>query len=249
MKDARVEYLKRILEGSRNIVCLLGRGPAHEAGVDFYRADFSYETEEKYGQTPEEVISSIYYTNRPKEFFKFYRESMLLKRGSPDEVNYSLKQMEDDGRLAGIITRGVFNLSSRAGCHNVIHLYGDIDHNFCPHCGRKFDAQYILDHTPIPYCDKCGTMIHPGIALTGEMLDSQVMTKAVEKISSANVLLLLGCTFESHLGSMAKYFNGDKICLVNNVENYSDMSADCVCIGDIAEIMTAAYPYRGRINK
>ncbi|MEE8885473.1 MAG: Sir2 family NAD-dependent protein deacetylase [Eubacteriales bacterium] len=235
-------FLKRILQEYSNIVCLLGKGPAAEQGCDFYREDFIYDIEARYGRSPSEIVNSTFYNNRPETFYRFYREEILKKRGEPDEVNYSLKRMEDDGKLRGIVTRGFFDLSRRAGCHNIIHLYGNIDSNFCPHCHRRYDAQYILDHKPIPVCSHCGTMIHPGIALTGEMLDSQVMTRAIEIITSADVLLVIGAELDSNLGSMAKYFNGDRICLVNNTSHYSDETADCICIGNIQDIMHEVYP-------
>ena len=237
-------YLKEILQKSFNIVCLLGRAPAAEQGCDFYTDDFSFHVEEKYGRTPGEICSSTFYNNRPQEFYSFYRDNILRRRGEPDEVNFTLKRMEDDGRLKGIITRGFFDLSHRAGCRDVIHLSGNIASTTCPHCGKGFGADYILTHTPLPYCDRCGMLIHPGIALSGEMLDSQVMTKAIERITSAEVLLVLGCSLQSTLGSMAHYFNGEKICLVNRVSDYSDQAADCVCIGDIGKILRTAYPPR-----
>ena len=235
-------YLKQILRESSNIVCLLGRGPAAEQGCDFYREDFIYDIEKRFGRSPGEIMNSTFYHNRPETFYRFYREEILMKSGEPDEVNYSLKKMEDDGKLRGIVTRGFFNLSRRAGCHNIIHLYGDIYRNFCPHCGKKFDAKYILSHKPIPLCDHCGTMIHPGVALPGEMLDSQLVTRAIELITSADVLLIIGAELDSNLGSMAKYFNGDRICLVNSEKHYSDETADCVCIGNIQDIMHEVYP-------
>lgn len=237
-----IQYLRQILEGSRNIVCLLGRAPAAEQGCDFYREEFSFDIEEKYGRSPDEICSSTFYHNRPMAFYRFYREDILGRRGEPDECNFALKRMEDDGRLRGIITRGFFDLSRRAGCRDVIHLYGNIDRNFCPHCGKIFSADYILSHTPLPMCDACGTLIHPGIALSGEMLDSRLMTQAIERISTAGVLLVMGCSLQSRLGSLARYFNGDRIALVNRVSNYSDQAADCVCIGDIENIMREAYP-------
>ncbi len=237
-----IQYLRKILEESRNIVCLLGRAPAAEQGCDLYREDFSYDVEEKYGRSPGEICSTTFYHNRPMAFYRFYREEILNRRGEPDECNYSLKRMEDDGRLRGIVTRGFFDLSRRAGCRDVIQLYGNVDRNFCPHCGKVFPADYIMTHTPLPMCDSCGTLIHPGIALSGEMLDSRLMTQAIEKISSAETLLVTGCSLQSTLGSMARYFNGDRIALVNSVSNYSDQAADCVCIGDIEKIMREAYP-------
>ena len=55
-----VAYLKQILTGSRDIVCLLGRAPAIAGGCDFYREDYAYEIETKYGRSPGEIFSSSF---------------------------------------------------------------------------------------------------------------------------------------------------------------------------------------------
>ncbi|MBR2188841.1 MAG: hypothetical protein IJ860_05460 [Eubacterium sp.] len=238
-----IRYLKEILENSHNVVCLQGRASWAKKGSEFYQKDFIYDIEQKYGLSPDEIFSTTFYHNRPARFFEFYREEVLKKRGEPGPVNYLLKRMEDDGRLTAIVTRGFFNASKRAGCKNVIHLYGEIDQNKCPRCGRIYSAEYILEHTPLPKCEDCGALIHPGVVLAGEMLDSAVMTRAAEVISCADVLLVIGCNLSSRLGSMARYFNGEKIALVNTEPHYTDRKADCVCIGDsIEEILQEAYP-------
>ncbi|QNM09155.1 glutamate--tRNA ligase [Lachnospiraceae bacterium OF09-33XD] len=237
-----IEYLKSILETSRSVVCLLGRAPAVEHGSDFYRDEYSGEIELKYGYSTDEIFSSTFYQNRPKTFYKFYREEILKKRGEPDECNFALKRMEEDGRLLGIVTRGFLNLSRRAGCRNVIQLYGNIDENACPRCGKKYDADYILGHTPLPLCEACGAVIHPGVALKGEILDNLIMTQAADLVSRADTLLVVGCNLMSSLGSLVKYFNGRIVALINNEAHYSDHKADCICIGNISDIMKQVYP-------
>ena len=55
-----VAYLKQILTGSRDIVCLLGRAPAIAGGCDFYREDYAYEIETKYGRSPERFFRALF---------------------------------------------------------------------------------------------------------------------------------------------------------------------------------------------
>ena len=237
-----VAYLKQILTGSRDIVCLLGRAPAIAGGCDFYREDYAYEIETKYGRSPGEIFSSSFFINRPKAFYECYREEVLKRRGGPDACNYALKRMEEDGRLLGIITRGFFNHSRMVGCKNVIQLYGNIDANTCPHCGKVYDADYILEHTPLPCCENCGSLIQRGIALQGEILDNLQITRAADLIARARVLLVLGTSLHSTLGELVKYFKGSFLAVVNSVEEFADHKADCFCAGNVAEIMGEAYP-------
>lgn len=238
-----IQYLQELLESHNNIVCLQGRNAGAKQGSEFYRKDFIYDIEERYGLSPDEIFSTTFYHNRPLKFFEFYRNEVIKKRGRPDGVNRTLKKMQDDGRLQTIVTRGFFNASVRAGCRNVIHLYGNIDENRCPHCGKVYSAEYILKHVPLPKCEDCGTLIHPGVVLQGEMLDTTLVTRAAEAISSADLCLVVGCNLGSRLGSMVRYFNGDFVALVNNEEHFTDRKADCVCIGpSIEKILTEAYP-------
>ncbi|MDO4622163.1 MAG: Sir2 family NAD-dependent protein deacetylase [Eubacteriales bacterium] len=237
-----VPYLQSLLQRGSNIVCLLGKAPKAEQNCDFYKESYREKIRERYGRTPEEIVSSTFFHNSPEVFYRFYRNEMLLKRGEPDAVHHVLKQMEEDGKLRGIVTDGYFGLSSLAGCSKVVSLNGSIDRNRCPGCGRVYDSAYVMQSTEVPACSKCGKMLHPGIALQGELPNAAVLTHAKELIMGANLLLVLGTSLNSPLGSLSKYFSGDRICVVNTEENRWDQTADCICTGNIQEILEEAYP-------
>lgn len=238
-----LEYAKRILADAERVVCLAGRGTTFQTGCQLYDGDFEYETESRYGLSMEEIFSEQYYNNRTREFFKFYRDEVLLHRGEPNEVYRTLARMEKDGKLTGIVSRSIFALSEQAGCRNVVDIHGTIYENRCPRCGQEYDYTYILEHTPIPYCEKCGAVVRPQIILTGEMVSNDKVTRATELVSDADVLLILGSTMQSYLTkSFVKYFKGSKVLLVNWVQHYSDVKADCVCIGNLSEILPQIYP-------
>ncbi|MDO4617711.1 MAG: Sir2 family NAD-dependent protein deacetylase [Lachnospiraceae bacterium] len=236
-----VEYLRNIVQNGRRIAVLLGRNPAMNSGCEFYKEEFDYDVEEKYGRSSEEIFSSNFYHNRPKEFYEFYREEILKKQGELDAADYFIKRLEDADKLEGVVTRGFFNRCKRAGVTKEIQLYGSIDANRCPRCGKIFDSHYIIDSTGIPKCDVCQIPIHPGVVLKGEMVDNYNMTRAAEIVSRADTLIILGTNMNSPLISMLRYFNGEKVALVNSVPHFADRKADCVCIGDFEEILTKVF--------
>lgn len=238
-----VEYLRSIIQNSERIAVLLGRNPAMNSGCEFYREEFDYDVEEKYGRSSEEIFSSNFYHNRPKEFYNFYREEILKKQGDLDEANYLIKRLQDAGKLEGVVTRGFFNRCKRAGVSpsKEVQLYGSIDANRCPRCGKLFDADYIIQTTGIPKCDICHIPIHPGVVLKGEMLSNYSMTRAAEIVSRADTLLIIGTNMNSPLITMLRYFSGDKVALVNSEPHFADRRADCVCIGDFAEILPKVF--------
>ena len=64
-----VEYLKKILTENSGIVCLLGRAQAIAGGCDFYREDYAYEIETKYGRSPGEIFSSSFFQKQAQGVF------------------------------------------------------------------------------------------------------------------------------------------------------------------------------------
>ena len=120
-------------------------------------------------------------------------------------------------------------MPGKAGCKNVIELHGNVYDNFCPHCGRKYPMEYIRDAKKIPLCEKCQIPVRPKVMLFGEQVDNQLMTHAVNEISKADVLLLLGTTFSSGLcDQYVKYFEGSSLILINGQEHFMDEKADVI---------------------
>lgn len=237
-----VAYLKTIIQNSNRIAVLLGRNPAMHSGCEFYKEEFDYDVEEKYGRSSEEIFSTTFYHNRPKEFYDFYREEILKKQGDLDAANYMIKRLQDANKLEGVVTRGFFNRCKRAGVTKEVQLYGHIDANRCPRCGRIYDSQYIIHTAGIPKCEDCQITIHPGVVLKGEMIDNYQMTRAAEIVSQADTLLIIGTNLNSPLASMLRYFNGNKVALVNSEPHFTDRKADCVCIGSFKDILEEAFP-------
>ena len=89
--------------------------------------------------------------------------------------------------------------------------------------------EYIRDAKKIPLCEKCQIPVRPKVMLFGEQVDNQLMTHAVNEISKADVLLLLGTTFSSGLcDQYVKYFEGSSLILINGQEHFMDEKADVI---------------------
>ena len=147
----------------------------------------------------------------------------------PSEGFTALAELERKGQLQYSITNNVYDLPERAGCKNVLNLHGTIFDNECPRCGKKYLMEYIRDAKKIPLCEKCQIPVRPKVMLFGEQVDNQLMTKAVNEISKADVLLLLGTTFSSGLCEQyVKYFEGSSLILINSQEHFMDEKADVI---------------------
>lgn len=227
----REKNILQILKNSRYTVVLSGSGLLFENGYPLLRdGEDSYEVEEKYGYSFEEIFSSGFYAVRKDLFFKFYKE-VVLKASEipPGEGFLALKRLQDFGLINSIITRRIAGLEDRAGCRNVINLKGTVFHNRCPSCNREYTFEYMKNSEGIPLCQECLTPIRPQVCLFGEMIDNGLMTKATEEVTKAEVLIVLGAALTTPLCSqLIQYYNGSNLILVNQQENYSDERADIV---------------------
>ena len=239
-----LDGLKNAVRASRNLVCLLGRGVSLDTGCDAYGGgEFAYVVEQKYGSSPEEIFSSSCLNTRPRKFFEYYRAQILEKRGQPNACHDVLARLEQEGKLRAIITRGIFGLAKRGGCRNVISLHGTIYDNYCTHCGEKYSIDYMMKGNPIPFCEKCGAIVRPGIVLGGEMLDNNKVTEAARFISEADTLLVLGSRLNDDLCIYGRrYFAGKYLILIHDTPHYLDEMASYCCIGQPKDILPQLYP-------
>lgn len=226
----KYEMIRDILEKSSYTVAMCGTDMMKESGMPSLRApEKAFKVEKEYGYSPEEIFTSVFYVNRTETFFKYYREEMLKPPLEPSEGFSALAELEKRGKLQCSITNNVYNLPGRAGCQKILNLHGTIYENECPRCGKKYPMEYIRDSRRIPLCEKCLVPVRPKVMLFGEQVDNQVMTHAVEEISKADVLLLLGTAINSGLCERyVKYFGGRKMILINAQEHYLDEKADIV---------------------
>ena len=69
------------------------------------------------------------------------------------------------------------------------------------------------------------------------MLDNGKISKASNAVENANILLVLGASINSTLCRyMVKYYNGDKLLLLNDKEKVGDECANYRAYGNIREM-------------
>ena len=238
--DDRIAILRRILDESSYTVALCGSGMMEEGGfVGVKYADKAYDIEKKYGHSPEEIFTSAFYHTRPKQFFDFYKEEMIINAPEPTDSGRVLAAMEQAGKLQCVISSNIYELSQRAGCKNVIDLHGSIYHNYCLRCGREYSVEYIKHMKGIPACEKCGIPIRPGLFFFGEMTDPHLISQASQAIHDAQVQLLLGTTLNSEVfAHYIKYFHGKWLIMIHKERHFLDDNADMVFIDQPKNILS-----------
>lgn len=230
----REKNIFHVLRDSRYTVVLSGAGLMAESGYPLLRdGEESYEIEDKYGYSFEEIFSSGFYSARKELFFRFYKEVILKAVDIPPGKGFSmLKKLQDHGLVDSIITRRIAGLEDRAGCRNVVNMKGTVFDNVCPSCGRHYPMEYVRDSKGVPLCEHCLVALRPQVCLFGEMIDNGIMTRAAGEVEKADVLLVLGASLNSPLCSqMLQYYSGTNLILVTGSEHYADQRADFVVYG------------------
>lgn len=248
MMKENIERLKQVIDDSQYTVALCGSGMLEESGLlGVKKPDRAYEIEKKYKTSPEYIFSSNYYNTRPTQFFEFYINEMLTDLPIPTESGAALAALEQAGKLQCIVTSNMYELSQQAGCKNVINLRGSIYKNRCPRCQKEYSMEYMKKTGKPPLCEVCGTTIRPLVSLFGEMVDSQLMTRVIEEISKADVLLLLGTSLSSDAyATYIKYFQGKFLAIIHQREHFQDKKADLVIIDQPRKVLCqlVSIPYQ-----
>ena len=234
--DEAVKELKEIVDGSNNIVFFGGAGVSTESGVpDFRSEDGLYHQQYKY--PPEQILSHTFYMRMPEEFFRFYKDKLLITGVKPNKAHLKLAELEKQGKLRAVITQNIDGLHQAAGSKEGLELHGSVHRNYCEKCGKFYDFDYMANAEGVPVCS-CGGRIKPDVVLYEEGLDMGIMQKAVEYISNADVLIIGGTSLAVYpAAGLIDYYRGNKLVLINKSATPRDRQADLVVQGAIGEIL------------
>ena len=230
-----ISKLQKMIDECNDIVFFGGAGVSTESGLkDFRSKDGLYNMKYKY--PPEEILSHSFFINNTDEFYKFYKDKMNALNILPNVCHEYLTKLEKTGKLKAIITQNIDGLHQKSGSSNVLELHGTIYKNYCLKCGKQYDAPYIFNSEGIPKCE-CGGIIKPKVVLYEEALDDEVVEKAIDEISKAELLIVAGTSLTVYpASSFVRYFKGKYLVIINNDETNYDGIADLVMhkrIGDV----------------
>lgn len=236
----KIKELQQLIDQSNRIVFFGGAGVSTESGIpDFRSVDGLYH--QKWDYPPEEILSGNFFFEKPDEFYRFYREKLMVSGIEPNAAHKKLARLEEKGKLLGVVTQNIDGLHQLAGSKKVFELHGTVLKNYCIKCGKFFDYDYIVsskDEYGIPRCDHCKNIVKPDVVLYGESLHSETMQGAIEALSSADLLIIGGTSLTVYPASgLINYFKGNKIVLINRDPTDGDKIANLVIHDSIGKVL------------
>ena len=235
-----VEQIVEVIKNSDNVVFFGGAGVSTESGIpDFRSVDGLYN--QKYDYPPETILSHTFYRRKTSEFYRFYRDKMIIQDAKPNVIHTTLAKLEKEGKVKAVITQNIDGLHQMAGSKEVMELHGSVHRNYCEGCGKFFDAQYILDSIDVPRCNVigCGGGVKPDVVLYEEGLDDETLRKSIEYIRNADVLIVGGTSLAVYpAAGLIDYYRGNKLILINKSATPRDSVANYIYQGSLSDIFS-----------
>lgn len=232
-----VEALEKMIAESKNIVFFGGAGVSTESGIpDFRSVDGLYH--QHYAYPPETILSHTFWEEKPEEFYRFYRDKLIIKGAKPNAAHLRLARLEAEGKLKAVVTQNIDGLHQAAGNKKVYELHGSTLRNYCTRCGKFYDIDFIADSEGVPRCTACGGIVKPDVVLYEEGLDEEVIAGAVSAIRGADLLIVGGTSLVVYpAAGLIRYFRGEHLVVINMQPTGADNDADLCIAKPIGQVL------------
>ena len=233
----QINELQNIINHAKHIVFFTGAGVSTDSGIpDFRSTDGLYNM--KYDFPPETIISHSFFMDNPEEFYRFYRDKMIYPDARPSIAHHFIAKCEAKGISAGVITQNIDGLHTSAGSKNVIELHGSVLRNTCMKCGKKHSLSSIITPDKLPLCS-CGGLIKPDVVLYEEALNDRDLFRAVELISKADVMIIMGTSLNVYpAAGLVRYFRGSHLIIINKTTTPYDQNADLCINASLKDVLS-----------
>ena len=238
--DENIRKLQDWIDESQNIVFFGGAGVSTESGIpDFRSTDGLYH--QQYDYPPETILSHTFFEKNPAEFYRFYRDKMIVQGAKPNAAHLKLAELERAGKLKAVVTQNIDGLHQAAGSKVVYELHGSTLRNYCTRCRKKYPLSFITESTGVPPCTEpnCGGIVRPDVVLYEEGLDQDVIEGAVAAIRRADMLIIGGTSLVVYpAAGLINYYAGKKLVLINKSPTGMDYRADLAISAPIGEVFS-----------
>lgn len=227
-----IDRLQEALDKANKVVFFSGAGMSTASGIpDFRSATGLY----KNVYRAEEMLSHSFFVYNPEEFYEFYKDKMIYPDAEPNYAHKFIAELEKTKNVS-VVTQNIDGLHQKAGSSKVYELHGSVLRNYCEHCHKFFDLDYITHNDGVPYCDECGAIIKPDVVLYEEALDEDTITKAIKAINEADLMIVCGTSLNVYpAASFIRYFRGDTLVIVNRDATSYDNNCDIVIHDDLVD--------------
>jgi NAD-dependent deacetylase len=196
-----IERAGAILSEAGLILVFSGAGLSTESGIPDFRGSDGLWTR----VDPDDFTIDRYLT-RPDlriQGWKMHLDGELWGARSivqPNLGHMAIVQLNEAGRLAGVVTQNVDGLHFKSGLPDdvVAELHGNVRNSHCMTCGEAWTTETVLEWVEAgaedPTCPVCGGIVKTDTIMFGEMLPELEVRQASLFLAMADAVLVVGST-------------------------------------------------------
>ena len=218
--SVEMQGLIAFLNASARLVALTGAGISTASGIPGYR-DAEGNWQRKPPVTHQEFIGDLGVRKR------YWARSMLgwpmMRAAKPNAAHLALARLEQQGRLAHLITQNVDGLHTAAGSAKVLELHGRLHAVKCMDCDAAHAREWLqasleaanpgflgasatvapdgdadldanFNDFHVTACAACGGMLKPDVVFYGDSVPLPRARAALAALAAADALLIIGST-------------------------------------------------------
>ncbi len=213
--NSQIEELKSFINNSNYTIVITGAGVSVSSGIG--------DVEHWHLPTVLQMSSEIILKTMPKRYYKAAWNSFLepIFNNGATVTHRKLAELENEGKIQGIITTNIDHLHSIAGSKNVAEIQGSFAVNKCLKCGKQYNDINIWNKGKTPRCE-CGGVIgaFPIYAHVGQLRTEA--EKARRWVELAEPIIIIGAN-GSYYWSYGNHINKNaKIVQINPKKTYFD---------------------------
>lgn len=244
----QVKNAAELISSTKSIVAFTGAGISTESGLADFRSPGGLWDRYRIVTYPEFLRSK----EARIEYWSMRRELIPTLLGAePNAAHFALAELEQEGRLLGVITQNIDGLHQAAGCRQVIELHGTNLTAACLGCGKQWPIEEIqlrLEADDLdPHCDRCDGLIKPETVSFGQNMPSDAIDEAYQLAESCELLLMIGSSLEVQPAAsvpLVAYQSGAKLIFINRTETEYDALAELVVRNAAARFLSEVLEYR-----
>ncbi len=238
-----LEDIVEFLESSSQIVALTGAGASTESGIPDFRSPDGIWRRYPPG-TYQDFISK---PEARKRYWELRRAlGGQVARAKPNPTHYALAELEQMGKLSGIITQNFDGLHQDAGSspERVIELHGTSRLAACTRCGARSSMSALQQRIEAgeedPQCELCGGYLKAATILFGQPVPLAELERSIALAQTCDLFLVIGSSLRVSPASrlpMLAVERGAPLVIINREPTPLDQHADIVLRAQAGETM------------
>jgi len=192
-KQRLIEQAADALQQAKRVIAFTGAGISVESGIPPFRGPDGL-----WSRYNPQVLDLDYFHAHPLAAWQVIKEIFYdyFGQAQPNAAHIALANLEQAGRLQGIITQNIDNLHQEAGSQDVVEYHGTSRFLTCTSCGQKLAASpQIFEQMP-PACPHCGGLLKPDFIFFGEGIPPEAHRRSLAETQLSDVWLVIGTTGE-----------------------------------------------------